>query len=62
MMWLSVSVEGCIVNCSTERREEEEREREWSAAVDVATPMMKTTGREGRWGLSGMHGSEKNPK
>ena len=50
--WLSVSVDGWALNCSMQRREEQERGRqEWTMVADVATPSTSTTGREGRWGL-----------
>lgn len=44
MRWVSVSVEEGAANCSTHRREEEERGREWMAAAEVATPSISTTG------------------
>ena len=39
-----MSVEEGAANCSTHRREEEERGREWMAAAEVATPNISTTG------------------
>ena len=51
MRCVSVSVEDCAVNCSTQRREEEERGRVWMAAADVATLRISTTGNVTRWGL-----------